>query len=95
MKINFERAFMPGPAEPGPTAESQTEEPFGARLTAAIEDLERITRAADHDSEGMVAGTVDMHEALVSMEKADIALRFGSNVRNKLLEAYQTLSQTS
>jgi flagellar hook-basal body complex protein FliE len=27
------------------------------------------------------------------MEKADIALRVGTTVRNKLLEAYQTLSQ--
>ncbi len=95
MKIDFERAFVPGPAAPSHTAEPANAENFSDRLSEALGDLEQITQAADHDSEGMVAGTVDMHEALVTMEKADIALRFGANVRNKLLDAYRTLSQTS
>jgi flagellar hook-basal body complex protein FliE len=82
---------LPTPeATPSRTAPT---EGFGDKLTAAIGDLEEVTAAADGSAEGLVAGEVGLHEAMVSMEKADIALRLGTTVRNKLLEAYRTLSQ--
>jgi flagellar hook-basal body complex protein FliE len=79
------RQSTPSPTEPS--------EGFGDKLRAAIGDLEEVTAAADGSAEGLVAGEVGMHEAMVSMEKADIALRMGTTVRNKLLEACRTLSQ--
>ena len=66
---------------------------FGDALKAAIGDLEGVSKNADAKADGLVAGDVGLHEAMVAMEKADIALRVGTTVRNKLLEAYQTLSQ--
>jgi flagellar hook-basal body complex protein FliE len=78
---------------------TRTEDPsgsFGDKLTAAIGDLEEVAATADGSAgsaEGLVAGEVGIHEAMVAMEKADIALRMGTTVRNKLLEAYRTLSQ--
>lgn len=83
------------PTTETPDAPTRTEGglDFGDKLRSAIGDLEQVAETADGSAEGLVAGEVGLHEAMVSMEKADIALRLGTTVRNKLLEAYRTLSQ--
>ena len=84
------------PALPEPqTAKADAEDDgaFADALKAAIGDIEAVSAKADAKADGLVTGDVGLHEAMVAMEKADIALRVGTTVRNKLLEAYQTLSQ--
>jgi flagellar hook-basal body complex protein FliE len=90
IRLDLDRVGSLPTPEPTPTEPSTG---FGDQLRAAIGDLEEATAAADGSAEGLVAGEVGIHEAMVSMEKADIALRMGTTVRNKLLEAYRTLSQ--
>ena len=68
---------------------------FGERLEAAMADLETTTTQADAAGEGLVTGEVDLHEAMVSMEKADLVLRVAGTVRNKVIEAYQQLVQAA
>jgi flagellar hook-basal body complex protein FliE len=93
VRLDLDRVGTPLPAaEPQPTKAEPTEG-FDDTLRSAIGDLEQVTAAADGTAEGLVAGEVGLHEAMVAMEKADIALRLGTTVRNKLLEAYRTLSQ--
>ena len=62
-------------------------------MHAAIADLETTATSADVTSEGLVTGEVDIHEAMVAMEKADLVLRVAGTVRNKVIEAYQQLMQ--
>ncbi len=38
-------------------------------------------------------GEKNLHEAMISMEQADITLRYMVQVRNKALEAYQEISR--
>jgi flagellar hook-basal body complex protein FliE len=79
-----------------PIAESPTGgTAFGERLEAAMADLETTTKEADAAGEGLVTGEVDLHEAMVSMEKADLVLRVAGTVRNKVIEAYQQLVQAA
>jgi flagellar hook-basal body complex protein FliE len=92
VRLDLDRVGSLPTPEPTPTRTGQSDG-FGDELRAAIGDLEQVTAAADGSAEGLVAGEVGLHEAMVSMEKADIALRLGTTVRNKLLEAYRTLSQ--
>jgi flagellar hook-basal body complex protein FliE len=68
---------------------------FGARALAAIEQAQQTAAAADASAEAVVRGEVDVHEALVAMEKADITIKLATTVRNKLLEAYQQLTQSA
>jgi flagellar hook-basal body complex protein FliE len=63
---------------------------FGAFLAQAIEDLNRLHQAADADAARLAAGEpVDLHQVLIGMERANLAMGLGLQVRNKLLEAYQ------
>jgi flagellar hook-basal body complex protein FliE len=82
-----------------PISESGTEgtagTAFGDRLEAAMADLEKTTTEADVAGEGLVTGEVDLHEAMVAMEKADLVLRVAGTVRNKVIEAYQQLVQAA
>lgn len=67
---------------------------FEAAIKSAISQASETAKTADADAEGLVRGDVDIHEAMVSMQKADLVLRLGTTVRNKLLDAYRQLSQT-
>ena len=68
---------------------------FGDKLEAAMADLESTTTEADAAGEGLVTGEVDLHEAMVSIEKADLVLRVAGTVRNKVIDAYQQLVQAA
>jgi flagellar hook-basal body complex protein FliE len=92
VRLDLDRVGSLPTPEPQPTP-AEPSHGFGDALQSAIGDLEEVTAAADGTAEGLVSGEVGLHEAMVSMEKADIALRLGTTVRNKLLEAYRTLSQ--
>ena len=70
-------------------------ESFGVHFKDALADLERSTAQADNTAEGLVTGEVDIHEAMVAMEKADLTLRVAGTVRNKVIDAYQQLMQAA
>ena len=96
MKVGLERPFIDGmrpiggAAAPTPSVK-KSEGGFGTAFAEAVSELGETARQADVAADGLVEGTVDMHEALVTMEKADIMLKLGTTVRNKLLDAYQQL----
>lgn len=91
-------AFDAGLAEVGAPERSggdDDENGFGVHFKNALGELERTTAQADATSEGLVTGEVDIHEAMVAMEKADLVLRVAGTVRNKVIDAYQQLMQVS
>ncbi|HOV70002.1 MAG TPA: flagellar hook-basal body complex protein FliE [Clostridia bacterium] len=48
--------------------------------------------AAQQDTQDLIqSGSASLHQLMINMEKADIALRYTIQVRNKLLEAYQEI----
>ncbi len=63
-------------------------ETFGKILTEASRNLEAADDAITQSSTG---GPVDLHEVMISMEKADISLRMLVQVRNKAIDAYQEI----
>lgn len=50
---------------------------------------------ADKATLDLMGGQVEIHEAMVRMEKADLMLKLGTTVRNKLLDAYQQLMSSA
>lgn len=78
----------------GAAAEASGDD-FGAALRTAMEGVEETATNADAAGEGLVTGEVDLHEAMVSMEKADLVLRIAGTVRNKVIDAYQQLVQAA
>ncbi len=43
----------------------------------------------------MALGGGNLHETAIALEKADIAMRVATKVRNKLVEAYQEVMRMS
>lgn len=65
---------------------------FGKALTGALQEVNRLQHAADDAIGGVVLGSEEnVHQAIVAMEKASIAMQLTIQVRNKVVEAYQEI----
>jgi flagellar hook-basal body complex protein FliE len=86
-----EQAFrlddMPYEAAPRPEGK-----PFGEFLTEAIGDVNRLQQVAGDKVQAFATGgNLDVHEVMIAMEQASTALALTTQVRNKLVDAYQEL----
>ncbi|MBM9615160.1 flagellar hook-basal body complex protein FliE [Desulfobulbus rhabdoformis] len=69
---------------------AQVETSFGDVLSSLIQTTNTAQQQADNAVEQLHAGgEQSLHDAMLSMEKADISLRYMVQVRNKALDAYQ------
>jgi flagellar hook-basal body complex protein FliE len=63
---------------------------FSAALRDAVQDVSRLQGSADQAIQDVQTGrTGQVHEAMIALEKADVAFRTMLQVRNRLIEAYQ------
>jgi flagellar hook-basal body complex protein FliE len=58
-------------------------------LKSAIETTNDLQKSADATAKNFAAGKGSLHETMIAMEKADLALRTITSVRGKLIDAYQ------
>jgi len=64
--------------------------PFANLLTEAVGQVEKLEGQARSAVEGLMSGKgVDVHEAMIATEKADMGFQMVLSVRNKALSAYQ------
>lgn len=69
-------------------------EDFGQMLTDALKEVNESQIASrDLQAEFMAGRKVEYHELVFAMERASVALQLTMQVRNKLLEAYQTIER--
>ncbi|MBM9513193.1 flagellar hook-basal body complex protein FliE [Desulfogranum marinum] len=67
---------------------------FQDMLSGMVSNVHNQEQQADRAIQQLHAGgEKNLHEAMISMEQADIALRYMVQVRNKALEAYQEISR--
>jgi len=79
------------PAVPG--GESGRSE-FMETLESAIDQVQQLQGQADQKVETMLQGNgVDVHSAMIAVEKADLSFQLMMQVRNKIVEAYQEISR--
>jgi flagellar hook-basal body complex protein FliE len=63
---------------------------FGDSIKKAITDVNDLQQGADTLATKLAAGdAVEVHQAMIAMQKASMALQFTMQVRNKVVEAYQ------
>ena len=72
-------------------AEAGGTESFGASLQRLVSTVEESHNASNTAVSGMLAGQVDVHDAMIALQRADLTLQFGVQVRNKLVNAYQEI----
>jgi len=76
------------PAAPG-TAPGPSAGGFGELLGQLIEGVEGSTTQANTAIDAMVNKTGDVHDAMIALQRSELALQLAVQVRNKLVQAYQ------
>ena len=79
--------------QPAGTSDSaRAESAFGDMLKTLVNETNQQQQLADQGIQQVHGGgEKNLHEAMISIEKADISLRYMVQVRNKALEAYQEI----
>ena len=73
-------------------AHETAQQDFANVLQTAVENVNRLQHEAGDAVQTFVAGrAASIHDTMIAMEKADISLRFLTQVRNKAVEAYQEI----
>ncbi|MCU0559509.1 MAG: flagellar hook-basal body complex protein FliE [Desulfobacterales bacterium] len=81
--------LLPKAAESRPAAGGES---FGSMLQSSLDKVGRLQAEADRSLEDLTTGRqADIHTTMIAMEKAEVAFELALQVRNKLLNAYETL----
>lgn len=90
------RATMPDLAGPAAKpAAAGGPDSFGSTLKTAFKEVNGLQGQADKLAAKMATGDLeDIHQAMVAMQKASLAMQFTVQVRNKVIEAYQEIMRT-
>lgn len=71
-------------------ATTGTSAPFSDLLVQSVTQVDQLERAAQTSIEGLLSGKgVDVHEAMISTEKAEMGFDMAVAVRDKAISAYQ------
>ena len=76
-----------------PAADAKSED-FGKMLMDVIKEVNSSQQQATEMQNAFMTGqNVELHELMISMERAGLAMELTLQVRNKILEAYQEISR--
>jgi len=76
------------------TGAASSSAPFSQLLTNAINSEQKLEEQASSAVEGLMSGTgVDVHQAMIATQRANLAFEMGLAVRNKAVAAYQQIMQ--
>ena len=91
MRITGVNTQIISPSQPAAEAKP-VESSFGDTIKKAISDVNGAQQGADSLAAKLAAGdAVEVHQAMIAMQKASMALQFTVQVRNKVIEAYQEI----
>ena len=83
---------LPAPADAG-RADSKS---FGSMLKESLNEVNKFQLDADKAVEDLATGkNKNIHETMIAISQADIALRMTMQVRNKVVDAYQEIMRMS
>ena len=65
-------------------------------LGQAVKDVNQMQLQADEQIEGVILNKdgINVHDAMIALEKADIAFQMMNMIRSKIIRAYQEVMRT-
>jgi flagellar hook-basal body complex protein FliE len=76
----------------GTDAKKDSDTPFSGVLKSMVEQTATLDRQASQTVNGLLNGQgVDIHQAMIATQKADMAFELALQVRNKAVGAYQQM----
>lgn len=92
MKINFPNQQINLSSNSINSSSKNEKVSFMDFLNNAISDVNKLQIESEQLNEAFAMGKNDnVHQVMIAAEKADIALQFTTQIRNKILEAYQEI----
>jgi flagellar hook-basal body complex protein FliE len=87
--------ILPSPLSPASAAKVTPREwGFTETLRSAMDQVEQLQGSADNKVAALLDGNgVDVHSAMIAVEKADLSFQLMMQVRNKIVSAYQEISR--
>jgi len=84
--------IRPETSSTGPAQIQKPDESFKTAVTKFIDEVNTSQVNAEQETVKLARGeSRNVHEALVSLEKANLSMQFTLQVRNKVIEAYQEI----
>ncbi|MBK8189144.1 MAG: flagellar hook-basal body complex protein FliE [Vampirovibrionales bacterium] len=84
-------------ARPGVGDDAQTESALNSFGDLLKSELNKISQTQEMAGEAVqtyaAGGDIELHQVITSVEKADLSLQLATQIRNKLVGAYQELSR--
>ena len=78
-----------------PTSGATSGGSFASALGRAVEAVDKLQLDADQQADAVAHGAGNLHEVAISLDKADVAIRLASKVRNKVVDAYNDVMKMS
>jgi len=89
--ISRSAAALTGSGAPG-AAEAGAATPFSGIFQSMVEQTSQLDAKASQAVTGLLSGQgVEIHDAMIATEKADMAFELALQVRNKAVGAYQQM----
>ena len=85
---------LPGSSQISLAASGSREWGFVETLRGAMDQMQAVQSAADKSTSALIEGSgMDVHSAMIAVEKADLSFQLMMQVRNKIVQAYQEISR--
>src|SRR5258706_4201885 len=86
--------ILPAEIQNAPESATPSGGGFADTLRGAMSEMGELSSQADSKVAGVLTGNgVDVHSALIAVEKADLSFQLMMQVRNKIVSAYQEISR--
>ncbi len=73
-------------------AENSGKTPFSSLLSDAVGQVDALEKQAHAAVSGLMTGSgVDVHQAMIATQKADMTFELALSIRNKAVQAYQSV----
>ncbi len=96
MAIDFSNPglrILPADLPPAPPAASSGEASFGDTLKQAVSQVDALGLDARYKVTSLIeGGGVEVQDAMIAVEKADLSFQLMLQVRNKVVQAYQQIA---
>jgi flagellar hook-basal body complex protein FliE len=73
------------------TPASESSSSFADALKGLVENTDASAEKANEAVTGMLDKSVDVHDAMIALQRAEMTLQLTVQIRNKLVQAYQDI----
>lgn len=78
----------------GPKPAGESGESFADMLTRAVGSVDETMKESDQNVQDFIAGNTDnVHDVMISMQRAQLSFQMMVEMRNKAIEAYHEISR--